>query len=48
MDRALDANQPILFEGCIPDGVGLTDVGYFPDVAQPLRAVRRRQDPAEL
>ncbi|KAH8070717.1 aspartic-type endopeptidase [Aureococcus anophagefferens] len=24
MDRA-DANQPILFEGCIPDGVGLTD-----------------------
>ena len=38
MDRALDANQPILFEGCIPDGVGLTDVGYFPDVAQNLFA----------
>ena len=38
MDRVLDANQPILFERCIPDGVGLTDVGYFPDVAQNLFA----------
>lgn len=38
MDRAFDADRPILFEGCIPDGVGLTDVGYFPEEAQNLFA----------
>lgn len=36
MDRALDSNQPILFEGCIPDSVGIEDIGYFADERQNL------------
>ena len=38
MAAVFDADRPILFEGCIPEGVGLESVGYFPDEAQNLFA----------
>ena len=30
------AQQPIIFRSCIPEGVGLADIGYFPDEQQNL------------
>ena len=30
------AQQPIIFRSCIPEGVGLADIGYFPDEKQNL------------
>ena len=36
MARSLDAEQPILFQGCIPEHVGLLEVGYEPDASQNL------------
>lgn len=31
-----DAHQPIIFRSCIPEGVGLADIGYFPNEKQNL------------
>ena len=31
-----DAQQPIIFRSCIPEGVGLADIGYFPNEKQNL------------
>ena len=36
MGRAFDSQQPILFEKCVPDGLALTDVGYFAEERQNL------------
>ena len=30
ISRVYDAQQPIIFRSCIPEGVGLADIGYFP------------------
>ena len=36
ISRVYDAQQPIIFRSCIPEGVGLADIGYFPDEKQNL------------
>ena len=36
ISRVYDAQQPIIFRSCIPEGVGLADIGYFPDEQQNL------------
>ena len=36
ISRVYAAQQPIIFRSCIPEGVGLADIGYFPDEKQNL------------
>jgi len=36
ISRVYSAQQPIIFRSCIPEGVGLADIGYFPDEKQNL------------